>query len=270
MFFSQRKGYKSVSKIIQRDGMSEELRNSLWNILDIAVWKGSDFYSYWIKPHSVLDSYSTALWHFYLKKPLDTRPDSGIKIINNIREYYFSCEWYEVYDFIEFTLQHFEDPDRMDLINSTLEQGLSAYRFIDYLCSDITDEQEINMLEEALQDHDFPSVRNHLKRALELISDRKNPDYRNSIKESISAVESFARIITGTPKATLGEALGKIQQKNTIHPSLLSAFSKIYGYTSDEDGIRHSMLDEPNISVSDAKFFLLSCTSFINYMKTKL
>ena len=46
-------------------------------------------------------------------------------------------------------------------------------------------------------------------------------------------------------------------------------FSAIYGYTSDEGGIRHAMLDEPNIDVSDAKFFFVMCASFINYLRSK-
>jgi hypothetical protein len=45
---------------------------------------------------------------------------------------------------------------------------------------------------------------------------------------------------------------------------------KLYAYTSDEDGVRHAMLEEPDLTVADAKFFLLSCTSFINYLKSKL
>jgi len=51
---------------------------------------------------------------------------------------------------------------------------------------------------------------------------------------------------------------------------LKEAFSKLYGYASDEGGIRHAMLEEPTLSAADAKFFLLSCTSFINYVKSKL
>ena len=45
---------------------------------------------------------------------------------------------------------------------------------------------------------------------------------------------------------------------------------KLYGYTSDEGGIRHAMLDEPNLTSADARYFLLSCTSFVNYLKAQL
>jgi len=43
----------------------------------------------------------------------------------------------------------------------------------------------------------------------------------------------------------------------------------MYGYTSDEDGIRHAMLEEPDVGFEDAKFMLVACSAFINYLKVK-
>jgi hypothetical protein len=114
-------------------------------------------------------------------------------------------------------------------------------------------------------------VATHLKRALELLSDRKSPDYRNSTKESISAVEAICGLITGNPKAELGQALKEIERGNKVklHGALSGAFSKLYGYTSDAGGIRHALLDEPNLYFEDAKFMLVSCSAFINYLVAK-
>ena len=69
------------------------------------------------------------------------------------------------------------------------------------------------MLETTLTDSRFPGVAAHLQQALELYANRENPDYRNSIKESISAVESMARIVSGKPKATLHDAFKAIEKK---------------------------------------------------------
>ena len=45
------------------------------------------------------------------------------------------------------------------------------------------------------------------------------------------------------------------------------SISNISGsYTSDADGIRHSMLEESSLSFSDAKFMLVACSGFINYV----
>lgn len=83
-------------------------------------------------------------------------------------------------------------------------------------------------------------------------------------------MESLSRTITGKPSVTLGEALKVLGRSGKIHPALETAFLKLYGYTCAKGGIRHAMLEEPNLTVADAKFFLLSCTSFINYLKSKL
>lgn len=80
----------------------------------------------------------------------------------------------------------------------------------------------------------------------------------------------MAKVVTGQPKASLGGALRELEKRGHLHKSLKVGFSSLYGYTSDEGGIRHAMLEEPDLTAADAKFFLLSCTSFINYLKTKL
>jgi hypothetical protein len=41
--FSQRMGITEVRSVIQRDSMTAELRNSLWNILDQKVWRAKGF-----------------------------------------------------------------------------------------------------------------------------------------------------------------------------------------------------------------------------------
>ena len=217
-----------------------------------------------------METYSRTLWFNFFKLPVDSRPNSYGSILHHLRQHFFSCKWYEVYDFIEFTLNYFEDTDLSEAVNKILERELSGYRFVSGIFTDITNPQEVEMLEIVLGDNDFPMVKAHLQRALELLSDRDHPDYRNSIKESISAVEALARVVSGNEKATLGDALKIIEQQGKLHPALKDAFSKLYGYTSDKDGIRHAMLEESNLSIADAKFFLLSCTSFINYLKSKI
>ena len=274
--FSQRKGIKPTAEVLQVDSMSDELRNSLWNALDVAFWSTKDFvfaqYGY-----GEIEEFSRQLWFNYFKKPVDSRPgyghtNRGSLILKEIRSYFFTCAWNEVYDFLEFlvSVSARHKPRLPDYLNTILTREFAAYRFIEGRAVNITDEQERAMLEEALGDQKFGSVASHLARALQLLSDRANPDYRNSIKESVSAVEAMARIIAGVPKATLGEALKVLERSGHLHPALKEAFSKLYGYTSDEQGIRHAMLDEPNITQADAKYFLLSCTSFVNYLKANV
>lgn len=275
--FSQRKGLKPVSDAVQVGTMSNELRNTLWNAPDTIFWSAEGFVYGRHGEYGEIEKFSRALWSHFFKWPVDTRPgyghiNRGRQILDKMREYFFNCEWNEIYDFLEFVVRvHARDKPRLpDFLNQVLGHELAGYKFIDGLIVDITDEQKSALLAEVLADTRFGPVTAHLERALQLLADRKQPDYRNSIKESISAVEAMAQVVSQSPKATLGEALKVLEKKGHLHPALKEGFSKLYGYTSDADGIRHAMLDEPNVDQSDAKYFLLSCTSFINYLKANL
>ena len=148
---------------------------------------------------------------------------------------------------------------------------MSAYRFVDGNLVEVNSKEEIKEIETAIKNVDkFKPVKDHLKRAIELYSDRKKPDYRNSIKESISAVESLAKIIIKDDKTTLGQALKVIENKHKIPSSLKSAFSALYSYTSDEGGIRHSLLEKGvKIDIEEARFMLIACSAFVNYLISK-
>jgi hypothetical protein len=271
--FSERKGFKSVKNKIQDNFIDSDLKNSLWTALVESYWS----YVYF-NPHTITSAYDfiTKIWIDYFKNPLDSLPSNGPGIITIIRKYFFECPWYEVYDFIEFAANNHEiettNKSFMERVNYFLEKEVSAYRFVGGKITEITSPEEISEIEEALEKDFLKPVNAHITTALKHLSDRESPDYRNSIKESISAVEALCRIITKNPKATLGDALGEIkkQGKVVLHPALESAFDKLYGYTSDEKGIRHSFYDGvQDIKFEDAKFMLVSCSAFVNYLTVK-
>ena len=65
------------------------------------------------------------------------------------------------------------------------------------------------------------------------------------------------------------KALKQLKKRLGLHGALEKAFSSMYGYSSDADGIRHALMDEPNLAFEDAKFMLVACAAFGNYLKTK-
>lgn len=277
MLFSQRQGLKPVKQIIQIDDMDDDLRTDLWNVLTVVYWE-KETGSYLISYDLHKDKYVSKLlpllreiWRSYYKKALDTLGVDWDTIHYYIKDYFFKAYWYEVYDFIEFI----SNADKQNEIfmracNLVLEKNVSGYRFVKGNITQITSQIEIDSIEQAIQDSNiFNGASIHLRTALNLLSDRKNPDYRNSIKESISAVEAVCCVLANDTNATLGKALKIIEPKIKLHSSLKSAFEKLYGYTSDADGIRHALLDEPNINFEDAKFMLVSCSAFVSYLTAK-
>jgi len=270
--FSQRHGFKTVKNIIQVNDMDDDLRNGLWNVLDLYYWRPVDVQA--LRSDERMHDLFIKLWLHYFKLPIDTIEYNWRDAYKEVRDYFFDCKWFEVYDFVEFIANNYDsrstNENFMTSCNVILERELSGYRFIGEKITPITAEEEIAEIEKALESTDsLRPVVIHLKEALKLFSDRKSPDYRNSIKESISAVEAMSNLIVGKDKATLGEALKTITGKVELHPALQKAFGNLYGYTSDAEGIRHALLDEPNLDFEDAKFMLVSCSAFINYLKVK-
>jgi hypothetical protein len=214
--FSERKGLKKARTEIQVNSMDEALRNRLWNVLDYYYWRRCSLE--YDEITGEMGSFLNKLWHNYFKEPVDTISDYGSweEALENIRERYFELQWFEVYDFLEFVADNFPDEDANQRFtktcNDVLEKELSAYRFVGGLITQVTSETEISTIEESLESP-LKTVNAHLENALRLMSDRKSPDYRNSIKESISAVEAICRVIAQDDKATLGKALDKIEKK---------------------------------------------------------
>lgn len=279
--FSQRKGITPLKKDFQREAVDDELKNRLWSALKIVVWdewSPVNMYGGYDDKSKIVNSLLDVIWLNYFKFSLDTRPkfhfgaptkDSAYGIL---RQYFFEAQWYEVYDFIEFIIKNIPESWAnmlREFCNSLLEDENAAYRILENEVVEITDKTEIDAIEDALAISIKP-IASHLKRALELLSDRKYPDFRNSIKESISAVEACCQYIVGNPKATLGDALKKINSSSVIHPALEKGFLAIYGFTSDSGGIRHALIDGGQTpSYADAKFMLVTCSGFVNFLLTK-
>jgi len=267
--FSQRIGKTPIKTVLQIESMDDDLRNSLWNVIKLFFL---DEVKASLLSNSSFQIYFIFLWRDFLKLPLDTMDDYYENTYKQIRKWFFGWEWFKVYDFIEFSAKFLPDEKFIKLCNEIFTTELSGYRFIEKTITPIADKNEIEEIERAIENSKktkLSGVHTHLLSALEKLSDRKNPDYRNSIKESISAVESISKIISNNPKAELKDALKPLKDKINLHPALEKGFLAIYGYTSDAGGIRHGMIDNHKSDFADAKYMLVSCSAFVNYLVMK-
>lgn len=273
MKFSQRHGYTDLKSIIQIESIDTELKNAIWDGLKL-------YYFDELKSDTLrIKSLIMHLWNKFFKIPIDTIPEYHTQIYSFLRNKYFNeFMWYEIYDLIEFIPLYYKDAkfsynseavndDFRKYINSVLERENSAYRFVADIIIAITSDIEIESIEEILNiDSKYQTVKTHIRTSLKHLSDKQNPDFRNSVKESISAVEAVCKIVIGNNKGTLGKALNEIEKKHPIHPSFKDALLKLYGFTSDSDGIRHALMDESKLEYADALFMLINCSAFINYI----
>lgn len=273
MGFSQRMGLKPSTKDIQINSIDNELRNGLWNIFKMNLLDKLSKNTF--HGESEFTHYCAFLWHNYFKKTIDEIPRLHHECEKFIRDKFFKYSWDEVYDFIEFMFDvessYFHLEGFIIDINSLLEKEFSGYRIIDRQFCPITNEIEINEIEEAIKQNTPSKGANiHLSNALAKLSDKKNPDYGNSIKESISALGTVIRILTG--ESTFGKGLNVLKSKGIeIDEQLKSSIEKIYIYTNNkESGIRHEIVGEyRSPDFDDAKLMLVVCSSYINYLLSK-
>lgn len=276
MNFSERMGFTPLREQLQVNSVDNRLKNMLWN----------SFKLYGIIEIDTIDDkqnylkFGYNLWIHFWGNRIDQVPMSHseldiVELNRKIESWYFDVnrKWYEYYNFIEYTLKYYSNDDYIKGLNMFLSKEGAAYRVVENKFVRITSDDEIQSIEESLNttSDKYKPVNTHIKSALSLLSNREKPDYRNSVKESISAVESLCKTLVSNDKARLSQAIKLLKEKHNSHPALLESFEKLYGYTSDGDGIRHSLTDDgKEVDFHDAKFMLVTCSAFINYMIGKL
>ena len=284
MKFSERYGYTQSAEVHKRGYLDEECISALCNCYDY-LYKWLNLYDVNHYGHRHDESYTNleeTIWCFFMNK---RRNDFYGYYSHEIAATTFlqsdKSEWYLKINLIEFTISSLRKmapqngmrfatiiKDFVKMLNSTFKRLDYAYRVVDDQIVEITDKEEIGAIEEAVRQ--TSAVKTHLEEALKHLSNRPSPDYRNSIKESISAVEALCREITG--ESTLGDALRVWEKKGIQIPTFLkSGIEKLYNYTNDKrTGIRHAMMEETEApTFEEAKFMLVSCSAFVNYIQGK-
>lgn len=268
--FSDRIGVTSPSTVLQVEGMTDALKNSLWNYLVRTILAGSD------TNHPRV---TRIICEFFFKKRVDDLPVLDFEHQVWLRKMFFSSKWYEIYNLIEFISRNIE---RMrggytpalfqERANQILEREMSGYRFVSGCLAPITNQEEVASIAssiEAARSSGLLGTQKHIETAISLLSKKPDPDYRNSIKESISAIESITKQITGEDSAGLEKALKALDTKVQFHGAFKSGLLSLYGYTCDDDGIRHAILEEPTVGFDEAKFMLVSCSALVNFLIAK-
>jgi hypothetical protein len=264
--FSQRVGGQPLLKSGLEEA-SQELRTATWNA----------FYERLLPlgPGQIWVRYQTnakALWsHIHWKA--DEVPHSASNARRTLKDYWVNSTWMKFFDAFEFVVHRFA-PSAASVrvqwfqdMNLLLEEQGCAYRFISEELAPVTNPAEMAEVEKAAECSIAP-VAQHIHDALGLLPPNPNSSARNSVKESISAVEAALKHLTGEPTATLGEALKLFESKyGALHTSIRRGLDKLYAYTNGPDGIRHALVDDAtDVTVDDARFMVITCSAFANYL----
>jgi hypothetical protein len=268
MRFSERIGAKPapVSGLNQ---VTTGVRTALWNALHEVLFP--------IPPHGspynqLAYSNTKFLWN-RLGWRTDLAPHAANDAKQMLSNYWFGCEWSDFFDAFESAVlvagrqRTVDRAPWFEQLNNLLEQQGCAYRFISEQLAPLTNPAEMTAVAAAAESA-IPAVASHIRDAMRYLPPNDNPSARNCVKESISAVEAALKSLTNSPNSTLAAALPEFErQYGKLHPALRLGLEKLYGYTSDEGGIRHALVEETaKVTVDDARFMLVACSAFANYL----
>ncbi len=304
MQFSERYGYKKIDKTIVWEEIPDKTRKRLWERINEYIFEPAiehtnnnllcqDFYNDMPQGLGMHMPEPGYLWEFldglYDRffppdfNELYTVGYTGVSIYReekkcvNVKEkkqeienWFKSAKWNEAFDFIDFLNKYYSGEEiliELNLaLNKVLEEEKSAYRIINGIVTPLTDKEEVMEVEKALKSLDkFASVRVHMKKALELFSDKEHPDCQNAIKECMSALDSLVSVIKGKKTTFL-----KFAEALEIHKALKDGFLKLYAWSSDAEGIRHGTTkEELKPLIAEARYIIVTVSAFINYVVSK-
>lgn len=244
--------------------MPIELRNRLWNLTQEHI----DTFSNQPNREKAIEY----IWDRFFKEDIDTLKCTrnytrSRYSLGQIKERFFKESWNVVYDFLEFviTIHHYDVGKFIKQLGVVFVDERVPYKIIDGVITPLISDEEAAEIEMAI-DCKYPLAAKHIKCALELYHKRPKADYKNSIKESISAIEALARELLNKPDATLGALADKL----SVHPAYRAAIKQLYGWTSDASGIRHAEKSSKDkvlkIDETEVRFMLVQCSAFINYI----
>jgi hypothetical protein len=266
--FSQRMRISPTRVEIQRDGMDDLLRNSLWNVVyTVLETPLGDRNPYVHDAHRECREVFETLWTAFFKVPVhEIHTFSSERLIATLREpFLIVWPWWKVYDFLEFLPSAFRGaryytPSRgvelRQYLNVVLEREMSAYRFVDDVLTPITDVIEIETIEHAVNAATPEPWVTHLRSSLAHLSSRAHPDYVHAIEEAMLSVSAVCQGVAHDPKATVADVIDHLD----IRPAMRDAFARLYAWEP-------SGIDPPGFA--EAKFMLVACSGFVNFVLQK-
>lgn len=218
-------------------------------------------------------------------------------VVERLKQWFMTqASWDNIYDFIEAVPNmvwyglYSPDPEQFkrdnrnsyeyavrlittysETLNQILSQHGAPYQFRDGLLLPITNEHELFDISRAIESLPFADARTHIEAAAQLLSARPEPDHRNSIKESISAVESLLWEAVGHKGEKMIVLLSEFEKKYAVevHESFKQMVAKLYGWTSDDSGVRHAISGDVTVGHAEARFALVMCSALVNFLAQK-
>ncbi len=275
--FSQANGYENIPGPLNLEELPIEARIHIWNVFYENL-NAAKFYSYSMSATVLRSPWDNIFKSVHINhdhQPIDDLINKFHDITSELRNRIETNDFNKVFDLLQFIMRQPGCPrEFIERMKGEFKRFKLAYIIDDgpppTILPAVTKEEGENLLESlaTLREAGLNGGTKHLREASECIN---QGDWAGSIRESIHAVESVARILDPKASENLGPALASIEKHGALHPALKNAFIKLYGYTNRKEGIRHALLndDGTDVGMDEAVFMLGACASFTSYLWRK-
>lgn len=266
--FSQRSGLSEIPPQLKLGEVSPELRRLLDFYISEEIEReesrGFEYHYF----SGEWERVAKDLHVLFLGNSADSFENRSYQLRKQLEAKFAKLSLGPLFDLVEFFLGHkgCSAELKSDLAGAFV-RARAAYRVVDGIIVAIGTDQQAEAFECALrvtQETGALAARQHLILAGSAL---RNGNWAGSVRESIHAVEAMARkIVPGTD--ALGPALTQLEARGYLHGGLKKAFGNLYGYASDEQGVRHPLVlrDVASVDEADALFMLGACASFVSYL----
>ena len=245
--FSQRAGKAPLPEALQAEKLTKKFRNYIWRVIETGI-RGYDTTYFFIR--RCYYSYQFSI----LEKPHDAIPEATPEIVTKwLRNIIIEAESHKALTLVEYCLRIENIPEKFAA--KIEEQFKHAPYYIDRSSKPVciiptTSEEMEESTKRALaniNNSELTGAKSHFRDSSQELN---NENYADSVRESIHAVASAARQIDPNAAKDLGPALDSLERSGIIkHRALKEAFKKLYGYASDEPGIRHPLGENESADV---------------------
>ncbi len=273
--FSQSHGIEPLPEPLRLGRINQRARNLFWDVLWTRTQHRmgraglTDFLVFGPPWNEIFSSLHRDYW----ERPADELPQAP-EMLREYKRFFLQAPFNRCFDVLQMMMQHPAcPPDLVTAIQGVFDDCHLAYRIDTTSTPRIlpaATEQEGDALIGALQDLEgagLGGAATHLRQAGERI---READWAGSIRESLHAVESVATRVAPDDADTLGKALSVLERQADLHGALKKGFAALYGYASDEDGIRHSLSGAESKATQDEAIFMIgACAAFCSYLWRK-
>ena len=268
--FEQAEGIHPLPSQLNRTEVSPELRAVLWSYIHERLSSTARREVSYLVLGSPWKTVLKAVHVYRNHLPADEFSNRVRDAAEVLKHVFMKGGYTDIYGWLQFVLQQKPGDEFSRRIDSILQYCRAPYRVIDneVLCpiGSETDARSITKAFADLKQAGLAGSREHLRSAA---AELTAGNFAGTVRDSIHAVESAVRVLE--PSGDFSKALSKLEQKTNIHGALKKGFLSLYGFSSDEQGIRHPLLDKeaPSVDEADAMFMIGACSAFLSYLINK-